>query len=83
MSPIIGVAALVLAVGCMLLAQRKTISRKDRIAYSLLGGITCIVIAIDAANRSEFNSMLLFLGAGACSFAGIIKDFLKPTKPDA
>ncbi len=81
MSPIITIAAIVLAVACMMLAQKKNISRRDRIAYSLLGGLTCAVIMFDCINRGENGSALMFMCASLCSFAGLVKNYLTPTKP--
>lgn len=81
MSPIITIAAITLAVACMLLAQKKNSSRNDKLAYSLLGGMTCAVIAIDCINRDDNGSAMLFLIASLCSFAGLVKDFLNRAKP--
>ena len=80
MSPVITIAAIVLAVACMMQAQKKNISRRDRIAYSLLGGLTCAVIAFDCISRGENGSALVFVIASLCSFAGIVKDYLSTTK---
>lgn len=81
MSPIITIAAIILAIACMSMSQKKNTSRRDRVAYSLLGGITCAVIMLDCISRGENGSAMLFLVASLCSFAGLVKDFLKPTKP--
>ncbi len=83
MSPIITIAAVILAIACMLLAQKKNISRNDKLVYSLLGGMTCAVIAVDSISRGENGTALMFLCASLCSFAVVIKHFLKPTNPDA
>ena len=83
MSPSIGAAGIILAIFCMLLAQRKSLSRKDRRTYGLIGCIACIVIAVEMGMRGELANTLFFAGAAVFSLASIVKDLLKPTKPDA
>jgi drug/metabolite transporter (DMT)-like permease len=81
MSDIMGILAVILAIACMILSQRK--STENRSAYAFLGSIASIMIAVEASHRNELGVLVLFAGAAAFSLIGVAADYLKPTKPDA
>ena len=83
MSNTIGIIMIMIAVACMLMAQGKSVSRRDRRTYGLLGSLTSIIIAVEASRRGEMGVMLLFAAGAGFSVIGIVLDLLKPTKPDA
>lgn len=83
MNEIINAAIVVIAVVCMLLAQRKTASRADRRLFGLLGSMASAMVAVKASQNGEMSTMLLFAGAAGFGLIGLVLDYLKPTKPDA
>lgn len=83
MNDFIGILVVIVSIVCMLMAQRQSIPRGNRSVYALLGSVASIMIAVEAAQRSEPGVMILFAAAALVSVLGLIMDYLKPTNPDA
>jgi hypothetical protein len=83
MNDTIGIIVVIVAVVCMIIAQRKSTPRPTRTTYAFLGSVASIMIATEAAHRNEPGVLFLFAAAAAMSLLGIALDYLKPTKPGA
>ena len=83
MSDIIGVIAVLLAITCMYLAQAKTLPKRERKHYALLGSAASAAIAVEAGRRGELGVCLMFAGAAAVSLLTLALDYLNPGNPDA
>jgi len=79
MNDFIGIIVVIVAIACMLLAQRANLSRSNRTVYALLGSMASVMIAVEAAHRNEMGVMTLFAAAAAVSMLGLVMDYLKPT----
>jgi hypothetical protein len=79
----IGILVVIVAVVCMIIAQRRSTPRSSRVTYAFLGSIASIMVAVEAAHRNEPGVLFLFAAAAVVSLIGIALDYLKPTKPGA
>jgi len=79
----INVIVVIAAIGCMLLAQSKSMAQRDRRIFSLLGSAASIIVAFEAGQRGDMGTLLLFACATAASLVGVVYSYLRPSNPDA
>ena len=79
MSNLTGIIVIIIAIACMYQAQRKTATSGDRRAYSFLGSVASVLIALEALHRHEAGVCVLFALAAAVSLATLAVDYFKPS----